>query len=74
MKLRRTAFWYESGLYAVFTDMGFEVIRKIHDQGGSFLIALPILWIRSKKLKAGDRVTLQFDDKVTIEAKEDGPQ
>jgi antitoxin component of MazEF toxin-antitoxin module len=48
--------------------MEFEVIRKLHDQGGSLLVSLPILWVRSKKLKAGDRVVMHFDDKITIEA------
>jgi len=44
-----------------------EVTRKIHDQGGSFLVSLPILWIRSKGLKAGDSVLLRFDEKIIIE-------
>jgi antitoxin component of MazEF toxin-antitoxin module len=52
--------------------MTYEVTRKIHDQGGSFLVALPILWIRSKGLKAGDSVQIHFDDKIIIEPKKDG--
>ena len=44
-----------------------ELTRKIHDQGGSYLIALPILWVRSKRLQAGDTVLMRFDEKVTIE-------
>jgi antitoxin component of MazEF toxin-antitoxin module len=53
-------------------DMPLEVIHKIHDQGGSFLVALPILWIRSKGLKAGDSVQIHFDDKIIIEPQKDG--
>jgi antitoxin component of MazEF toxin-antitoxin module len=45
----------------------YEVTRKIHDQGGSFLVALPILWIRSKRLRSGDSVRMQFDDVITIQ-------
>lgn len=52
--------------------MTLEVTRKIHDQGGSFLISLPILWIRSKGLQAGDLVRLHFDDKILIESAKEG--
>ena len=48
--------------------MTLQVVRKIHDQAGSYLIALPILWIRSKGLDAGDSVRISIDDKITIES------
>jgi hypothetical protein len=47
--------------------MSLQVVRKIHGQAGSYLIALPILWIRSKNLRSGDSVRVSFADKVTIE-------
>jgi len=49
-------------------EMGFEVIRRIHEQGGSFLVVIPKIWIDAKKLEEGDKVRIMLDDKITIEA------
>lgn len=72
MNLATIFLFHENGTQDELVTMTYEVTRKIHDQAGSFLVALPILWIRSKGLKAGDSVQIHFDDKIIIEPKKDG--
>jgi len=44
------------------------VTRKLHEQAGSFLVALPKIWVEAHQLKDADPVTVRFNGNVTIEA------
>ena len=46
--------------------MEYKVIRKLHDQGGSYLVTLPKIWVMANKLKEGDVVTIVFDGEIRI--------
>jgi hypothetical protein len=46
----------------------YVAIRKLQEQSGSYIIALPKSWIRAQGLKQSDPLTLHFDDKIVIEA------
>jgi hypothetical protein len=42
------------------------VKRKLHAQGGSFLVALPRIWVQAEGLKNGDEVFLVFNGLVKV--------
>jgi len=44
----------------------YQVKRKLHGQGGSYLVALPKIWVEAEGLRDGDEVLLLFNDVVKI--------
>jgi antitoxin component of MazEF toxin-antitoxin module len=42
------------------------VTRKLQEQGGSLLVALPKLWTRATGLVEGDKVVIKFDAKARL--------
>jgi antitoxin component of MazEF toxin-antitoxin module len=46
--------------------MEYRVVRKLQDQGGSYLVALPKLWVKANRLREGDFVTILFNGEVRI--------
>jgi bifunctional DNA-binding transcriptional regulator/antitoxin component of YhaV-PrlF toxin-antitoxin module len=46
--------------------MEYRVVRKLQDQGGSYLVALPKPWVKANRLKEGDFVTILFNGEVRI--------
>ena len=44
----------------------FKVQRRVHAQGGSYLIALPKLWADAKELRGGSLVEICFNGIVEI--------
>ena len=45
----------------------YKVTRKLHEQSGSYLVALPKIWVEAHKLKDADPVTVRFNGNITIE-------
>lgn len=48
----------------------YTVTRKLHEQSGSYLVALPKIWVEAHQLKNADPVTIRFNGNVTIEGVE----
>lgn len=46
----------------------YKVTRKLQEQSGSYLVALPKIWVEAQRLKESDLVTVRFNDIVQIEA------
>jgi antitoxin component of MazEF toxin-antitoxin module len=46
----------------------YTVTRKLHEQSGSYLVALPKIWVEAHQLKDADPVTIRFNGNITIEA------
>ncbi len=46
----------------------YRVKRKLQEQGGSYFVILPKLWVTASGLKEHDEVTVTFNDDVTIQA------
>ena len=46
----------------------YKVTRKLQEQSGSYLIALPKIWVDAQGLKESDPLTVRFNDNITIEA------
>ena len=46
----------------------YTVTRRVHEQGGSLLIALPKIWARAQGLVDGSTVEVAYDDVVTVRA------
>jgi len=44
----------------------FRVTRRVHEQGGSFLVVLPMPWARAQELEDGDTVDLVYSDIVKV--------
>jgi antitoxin component of MazEF toxin-antitoxin module len=44
----------------------YKVKRKLQEQSGSYMIALPKMWVESLGLKESQELTLIFNGKVTI--------
>lgn len=47
-------------------------IRKIWRSGDSFVISLPIEWIRSNDLGGGDHLKLEVDESIKVKTLEIG--
>jgi len=45
----------------------YMVTRKLHEQSGSYLVALPKIWVKAHQLKDADPVTVRFNGNITIE-------
>ena len=46
----------------------YKVTRKLQEQSGSYLIALPKIWVDAQGLKESDPLTVRFNGNITIEA------
>jgi len=46
--------------------MEYRTKRRIHDQGGSFLITLPKLWADAVGIKTGSEVDVSFNGVVKV--------
>lgn len=46
----------------------YTVTRKLHEQSGSYLVALPKMWVKAQNLQNADPVTIRFDGDIRIEA------
>lgn len=44
----------------------YKVTRKLHRQSGSYLVALPKIWVEANELKDADSVTVCFNDTIQI--------
>ena len=49
--------------------MKYKVTRKLQEQSGSYFVILPKIWITSRGLRERDKVTVTFNDVVTIDPK-----
>ncbi len=47
-------------------DEEYRVKRKVYDQGGSLLVAIPPLWARKVGIRAGSTVEIAFNGVVKI--------
>ena len=45
----------------------YKVKRKLQEQGGSYFVFLPKIWVESLGLKQGDTMTVVFNGNVKIE-------
>lgn len=45
----------------------YKVTRKLQEQSGSYLVALPKIWVEAQGLKESDPVTVRFNGIVQIE-------
>jgi hypothetical protein len=45
----------------------YKVTRKLQEQSGSYLVALPKIWVDAQGLKESDLVTVSFNGVVQIE-------
>ena len=44
----------------------YEVTRKLQEQGGSYFVVLPKIWVESRGLKQGDEISVFFNGVVKI--------
>lgn len=44
----------------------YEVTRKLQEQGGSYFVTLPKIWVESRGLKQGDPMSVFFNGIVKI--------
>ena len=44
----------------------YKVTRKLQEQGGSYFVVLPKLWVESRGLKQGDSMSVFFNGIVKI--------
>lgn len=47
-------------------NRNYEVKRKLQEQGGSYFVFLPKIWVKSLGLKQGDFVRVKFNGEVKI--------
>jgi antitoxin component of MazEF toxin-antitoxin module len=45
----------------------YKVKRKLQEQGGSYFVILPKIWVESEGLKEGDVVSVKFNGSVKVE-------
>ncbi len=45
----------------------YEVKRKLQEQGGSYFVILPKIWVESEGLKQGDIVAVKFNGVLKLE-------
>jgi len=49
--------------------MKYNIKRKIQEQGGSYFVTLPMIWVKAHNLTQSDILDIEFDDgycKITI--------
>ncbi len=44
----------------------YELKRKLQEQGGSYFVILPKIWVESSNLKKGDLLSVKFNGEVRI--------
>ena len=44
----------------------YKVKRKLQEQGGSYFVTLPKIWVDSLELKEGDLMTVEFNGIVKV--------
>ena len=44
----------------------YHVERKLQEQSGSYFVILPKIWVESRGMKQGDKVSIYFDGEVRI--------
>ena len=44
----------------------YEVKRKLQEQGGSYFVIFPKIWVEASNLKKGDLLSVKFNGSVTI--------